>query len=50
MSEWIPVKAEDITQNDKRDEVHIWFESDDSGNRYISIEGKALEHLKNLLK
>ena len=50
MSEWITPKAEDIDTNIHSDEIHILFESDDNGNRYVSIEGEALKHLKELLK
>jgi len=49
MSEWILPKVEDIDLDLNGKHVHIWIESDDSGNRYISVEGKALEHLKKLL-
>lgn len=49
MSEWIVVKKEDIDQNELKNEVHILYESDDNGNRYISIEGEALKHLKQLI-
>lgn len=50
MSEWIEVKKEDISRNEHKDEVHILFEADDFGNRYISIEKEALAHLKEILK
>jgi len=49
MSEWLQVDKADITQNIHKDEIHIWFESDDSGNRYISIEGEALVRLREII-
>lgn len=49
MSEWINIEKGDISQSEHKDEIHIWFESDDNGNRYISIEKDALKYLKELL-
>jgi hypothetical protein len=49
MSEWIIPKKEDIDLTKDGESLHIWFESDDFGNRYISIEGKVLEYVKELL-
>jgi len=49
MSEWIIPKVEDVELTEDKSEVHIYIESDSFGNRYISIEGKALEHLKKLI-
>lgn len=50
MSDWITPKKEDISQDKDKTEIHILFESDDFGNRYISLEGEVLEHIKELLK
>jgi len=50
MSEWILPKAEDINLSKEENAIHIWIESDDFGNRYISIEGETLEFLKKLVK
>ena len=49
MSEWILPKVEDIDTNLHGDEIHVYFESDENGSRYISIEGEALKHLKQIL-
>lgn len=50
MSEWIEVEADDIDIHDNKDGVYIWFESDDFGNRYVSVESKAaLKKLKECL-
>ena len=49
MSEWITPKIEDIDITEDGKEVHIYFESNDFGARYISIEGEALETLKKML-
>lgn len=48
MSEWILPKKEDVNI-DEHGHLHIWIESDDFGNRYISLEGETLEHTKKLL-
>ena len=48
MSDWIIPKKGDIKLVEDGKELHIWFESDDFGNRYISLEGEALEHTKAL--
>ena len=50
MSEWITPKTEDIDLTEDGKEIHIYFESDDFGARYISIEGESLKYLKKLLK
>ena len=42
MSEWFDMKKEDIDMSDKKDEVHIWFDQDNSGNRYVSVNTKDL--------
>ncbi len=49
MSEWITPKKEDIDLSYDGKELHIWFESDDFGNRYVSLEGETLEYVKDLL-
>lgn len=50
MSEWITPEKEDIDLSLDGKELHIYIESDNSGARYISVEGEAFEHLKELLK
>ena len=40
MSDWIRVNKEDI--NFDGDDIEIWIESDDFGNRYIQISLKEL--------
>lgn len=50
MSEWITPRAEDIDLDTEKKDIHIWLESDDFGNRYVSIEGAALKHLKKIMK
>lgn len=50
MSEWITPTTEDIDLTEDGKEVHIYIESDQNGNRYISIEGKVLDFLKKILK
>ena len=37
MSEWLESKKEDISLSDKKDEIHIWFEADAWGSRYVSV-------------
>lgn len=49
MSEWITPKVEDIDITEDGKEVHILFESNSFGSRYISIEGETLELLKKML-
>lgn len=50
MSEWITPKIEDIDITEDGKEVHILFESNSFGSRYISIEGETLELLKKMLQ
>ena len=38
MSDWFDMEKEDISMSDKKDEVHIWFEQDNAGNRYVSVK------------
>ena len=48
MSEWFDMKKEDISLSDKKDELHIWFEQDNNGNRYVSVNmDDLLEVLKD---
>jgi len=47
MSQWFEMKKEDILLSEKKDEVHIWFEQDYSGNRYVSV---STEDLLEVLK
>ena len=47
MSEWFEQGKEDISMSEKKDEVHIWFEQDNSGNRYVSV---STEDLLEVLK
>lgn len=42
MSEWFDMEKEDISMPKEKDEVHIWFEQDDNGNRYVSIKTEDL--------
>ena len=48
MSNWIIPKKEDIDFSNG--EIHIYIGSDDFGANYVSIEDKALKHLKDLLQ
>lgn len=50
MSQWITPTEEDIELTEDGKELHIFIESDNSGNRYISIEYDVLTHLKRILK
>ena len=50
MSTWIIPEKEDIDLSDDEKELHIYIESDNSGARYISVEGAVFEYLKELLK
>ena len=50
MSTWIIPEKEDIDLSDDEKEIHIYIESDNSGARYISVEGAVFEYLKELLK
>lgn len=50
MSEWIEPKPEAIDMTEDGKELHIYFESNDFGARYISIQDEALDHLKKILK
>ena len=45
MSDWITVKKEDIELDG--DDINVYFESDDFGNRYIILK---VEDIKALLK
>lgn len=45
MSYWIEVKKEDIELDG--DQINVWLESDESGNRYATIK---VQDLKDLLK
>lgn len=42
MSEWFDMQKEDIDMSDKKDEVHICFEQDRNGNRYVSVKTEEL--------
>lgn len=47
MSDWIKVKSEDIEFDG--DDINIYFESDEFGNRYIEISYKEfIKALKNM--
>jgi len=47
MSQWFEMKKEDISMSVEQDEIYIWFEQDDSGNRYVSVKtDDLLEVLK----
>jgi hypothetical protein len=38
MSDWLEAEKKDISLSDKKDEIHIWFESNVWGSRYISVK------------
>lgn len=49
MSEWLTPKKEDVDLTEDGKELHIYFENNDYGARYISIEGKVLDYVKKIL-
>ena len=47
MSYWYEPKLEDIDITEDGKELHAYLDSDDSGNRYVSLK---VEDIKKLLK
>lgn len=50
MSDWLIPKKEDVDLTEDGKELHILFETDDFGARYISLEGETLKYIIKLLK
>jgi hypothetical protein len=46
MSQWIDIKKENLALDDNGKEINVWFESDDSGNRYVILK---IDDIKDLL-
>lgn len=42
MSEWFDMKKEDISMSNEKDELYIWLEQDNNGNRYVSVKMEDL--------
>ena len=38
MSEWYEAEAEDLSISDDGEELHILFDSDEFGNKYVSVK------------
>lgn len=47
MSYWYEPKIEDIDITEDKEELHVYLDSDDSGNRYVCLK---IKDVKKLLK
>lgn len=49
MSKWYEPKPSDVSMSDDGRELHVWIDSDEEGNIYVSLERETLQKVKKLL-